>query len=222
MPRAISSSPTGRKRGPAPSLTLEQIVAAALHLIDTGGIAALTTRRLAQEMNVGAMTLYSYVRTKEELLDRVVDSALGAMVPCPDPVLGWAGNLAAATRAIRLRLVERPGTLEIMLAARNVSASSLDPAREHMLAPLLEAGFSTRSAVEAVSAAQTYAFGFALAQRSHSHMTTSGNGRGRELDPADYPSLSKVADEYADRFSDQAFEEGLSKLIGRIELDHEV
>jgi AcrR family transcriptional regulator len=210
-----------RRRGPAPSLTLERIVEAALYLIDSGGIAALTTRRLAAEMGVGAMTLYGYVRTKEELLDRVAESALSAMVPEPDPVLGWTGNLAAAARGIRERLTERPGTLEIMLATRNVSPGSLNPARDHMLAPLLDAGFSARSAVAAVSAVQVYAFGFALAQRSHGRITEDTTAWAGSVDPGSFPSLSRVAGEYADRFSRETFEAGLADLIEQIGEDFE-
>jgi AcrR family transcriptional regulator len=228
---AKSTAGGGRKRGPAPSLTLEQIVEAALRVLDTGGISALTTRRLAQEMGVGAMTLYSYVRTKEELLDRVAQVALEAMVPAPDPSHSWAENLAAAGRGIRQQLTDRPGTFEIMLATRSVSVSSLDPAREMMLAPLLDAGFSADAAVDAVSAVQIYAFGFALAQRSHSRIgahedaadedaadedAADEDAKVRGPDPARYPGLHRTARQYADRFSERAFEVGLTDLISRI------
>jgi AcrR family transcriptional regulator len=213
---AKTTSGGGRKRGPAPSLTLEQIVEAALDVLDAGGISALTTRRLAQEMGVGAMTLYSYVRTKEELLDRVTQVALKSMVPAPDPSLGWVDNLAAAGRGIRQQLTDRPGTLEIMLAARSVSVRSLDPVREMMLAPLLDVGFSADAAVEAVSAVQIYAFGFALAQRSHSRIGTDEHTDVRRPDPAQHPGLHRTAQQYADRFSERAFEQGLADVISRI------
>jgi AcrR family transcriptional regulator len=200
---------------------MEQIMEAALNVLDAGGISALTTRRLAQEMGVGAMTLYSYVRTKEELLDRVAQVALESMVPAPDPRLGWAENLAAAGRGIRQQLTDRPGTLEIMLATRSISASSLDPVREMMLAPLLNADFSADAAVDAVSAVQIYAFGFALAQRSHSRVGGLDNTNARQVDPAQFPGLHRTARQYADRFSERAFEQGLAELIGRIAAAHE-
>jgi AcrR family transcriptional regulator len=213
MAAAKKTSEPNRKRGPAPALSIEQIVDAALRLIDAGGISALTTRRLGEEMAVGAMTIYSYVRTKEELLDRVADFALGAMVPKPDPALGWAGNLAAATRGIRRRLVESQGTLEIMLASRRISQRALDPARENMLAPLMRAGFTAESAVDAVTAAQTYAFGFAMAQRSHS----GANPEWGDADACRFPCLALAGKTYSDRFSDRAFEEGLTDLLERID-----
>jgi AcrR family transcriptional regulator len=210
-----------RKRGPAPALSIEQIVEAALRLIDAGGISALTTRRLGEEMAVGAMTIYGYVRTKEELLDRVAEFALGAMVPEPDPALGWAGNLAAATRGIKQRLVESRGTLEIMLASRKISHRALDPARENMLAPLMRAGFSAESAVDAVTTAQTYAFGFAMAQRSHSGADPE-RGDVEHVDAYRFPCLALASHSYGDRFSDRAFEEGLTDLLERIDQRHRV
>ena len=221
MAAAKRTPEPNRKRGPAPALSIEQIVEAALRLIDAGGISALTTRRLGEELAVGAMTIYSYVRTKEELLDRVADFALGAMVPKPDPALGWAGNLAAATRGIKQRLVESRGTLEIMLASRKISQRALDPARENMLAPLMRSGFTAESAVDAVTAAQTYAFGFAMAQRAHSG-ANPGRGDAEKVDACRFPCLALAGKTYSDRFSDRAFEEGLTDLLERIDQRHRV
>ena len=48
-------------------------MAAAVAIIDAEGLEALTVRRLASELGVAPMTVYSYVRGKEEILDLVVD-----------------------------------------------------------------------------------------------------------------------------------------------------
>jgi AcrR family transcriptional regulator len=52
-------------------LSRERIVDAALGLIDRDGIGALTMRRVADELDVQAPSLYNYVRSKDELLDAV-------------------------------------------------------------------------------------------------------------------------------------------------------
>src|SRR3712207_6578966 len=57
-------------------LTRESIAAAALALADSEGFEALTMRRLAQELGVGTMTVYGYVRDKEDLVDAMVDLAI--------------------------------------------------------------------------------------------------------------------------------------------------
>src|SRR5207253_2790191 len=72
----LRSRPT---RGPKPALTIEQIVAAAVGIADTEGLVAMSMRRVADELGVGAMTLYRYVPGKAELLDVMLDSVYGEM-----------------------------------------------------------------------------------------------------------------------------------------------
>ena len=60
--------------------TREDITAAAVRIADTEGINALSMRRLAAELEAGTMTLYHYVRTKEELLALVSDSIMGELL----------------------------------------------------------------------------------------------------------------------------------------------
>lgn len=53
--------------------TLEAVVEHAVTLADTDGLSALTMRRLAEEVGVGAMTLYGYVPGKPELVELMID-----------------------------------------------------------------------------------------------------------------------------------------------------
>lgn len=55
-------------------LTVGSLVQAATGLADTQGLGALSMRRLADEAGVGAMTLYSYVPGRAELLELMLDS----------------------------------------------------------------------------------------------------------------------------------------------------
>ncbi len=67
-----SSSVEQQPRAP---LTRERVLQAAIELADadSGGIAALTMRHLAQSLGVEAMSLYHHVANKEALLDGVVE-----------------------------------------------------------------------------------------------------------------------------------------------------
>ena len=56
-------------------LSRETIAAAALAIADAEGFQAVSMRRVAQELNVGTMSLYYYVRTKDDLIS-VMDDAL--------------------------------------------------------------------------------------------------------------------------------------------------
>ena len=51
-----------------PRLGRAELASAAIRVADTEGIDAVSMRRIATELEVGTMTLYHYVRTKDELL----------------------------------------------------------------------------------------------------------------------------------------------------------
>src|SRR5688500_6441543 len=60
-------------RGRPPQRTREQVVAAAIAVADAEGLDALTMRRLAAELGAGVMSLYTYVRDKDDLVDQMVE-----------------------------------------------------------------------------------------------------------------------------------------------------
>jgi AcrR family transcriptional regulator len=79
-------------RGPKRGLTLERIVAAGINVAHTDGVGALSMARIAGELGVGTMSLYRYVAAKDELLNLMVDTALGAPPP-PAPGEDWRAGL---------------------------------------------------------------------------------------------------------------------------------
>ena len=56
------------------------IAQAAIRIADAEGFDALSMRRLAAELDAGTMTLYHYVRTKDELLTLVNDAVMGEVI----------------------------------------------------------------------------------------------------------------------------------------------
>ena len=63
-----------RRREP---ISRDAIVAAAIRLLDREGLAALSMRRLADELGAGAASLYWHVGSKDGLLDLVLDEIIG-------------------------------------------------------------------------------------------------------------------------------------------------
>lgn len=84
----------GRRPGPRAGIDVDRIVAAAVELADAEGLAAVTMRRLGTELGVGAMTLYTHVPGKGELVDLMYDAVLGEVHPSP-PAGGWRERLTA-------------------------------------------------------------------------------------------------------------------------------
>src|SRR5688572_33505298 len=71
-----------------PPLSRDRVVRAAMEVADREGLAALTMRRLGQELGVEAMSLYKHVANKDAILDGIVDLVVGE-IALPRPRDGW-------------------------------------------------------------------------------------------------------------------------------------
>ncbi|MFI1976623.1 TetR/AcrR family transcriptional regulator [Streptomyces wedmorensis] len=85
-------------RGPKPSLTAGRIAEAAMGIADEEGLDAVSLARVAKEFGVTAMALYRYVPGKAELLDLMVDLAIGPPTPIADIPGGWRPQLTEWAR----------------------------------------------------------------------------------------------------------------------------
>ncbi len=102
-------------RGPKPSLSLDRIVQAGVHVASSEGLAAVSMARVAQELGASTMSLYRYVAAKEELLTLMVDAALGPP-SAPEPDEGWRVGLVRWTRAYHERLSAHPWAVRIPIS----------------------------------------------------------------------------------------------------------
>lgn len=62
------------RRGPRQARSTGEIAAVAIALADAEGVDAVTMRRVAQELGLSPMALYTYVPGKAELLDLMLDT----------------------------------------------------------------------------------------------------------------------------------------------------
>jgi len=72
------------RRGPKPRFSVAEIARAAIEIADTEGLAALSMRRVADRLGITAMSLYTYVPGKAELLDVMLDTVCSEL-PDGDP-----------------------------------------------------------------------------------------------------------------------------------------
>ncbi|WP_432985298.1 TetR/AcrR family transcriptional regulator [Dactylosporangium sp. CA-233914] len=86
------------RRGPRPKFTVPGIVAVAVALADAEGLAAVSMRRVAEQLGVTAMSLYTYVPSKAELLDVMVDAVSGEAVRDDYAARGWRERLGEVAR----------------------------------------------------------------------------------------------------------------------------
>ncbi|MDQ7903917.1 TetR/AcrR family transcriptional regulator [Phytohabitans sp. ZYX-F-186] len=106
-------APERTRRGPKPRLSVDQIVAAATALADAEGLAALSMRRVAERLGVTAMSLYTYVPGKAELLDLMLDRACAETAKPDDVPGGWRARLALVAREAWALYLRHPWLLHV-------------------------------------------------------------------------------------------------------------
>ncbi len=80
-------------KGPKPKLTVAEVTTGAVRLADAEGLSGLSIRRLAGQLGVSAMGLYTYIPTKAELIDLMVDRVCGEVLGSYAGVTGWRAGL---------------------------------------------------------------------------------------------------------------------------------
>src|SRR5690349_11005862 len=87
-------------RGPKPTLTLDDVIAAGVAVADREGLPALSMRKVAEELRVATMSLYTYVPTKAELIDLMFDAVVGETTADPGPpAASWREAVEGSARA---------------------------------------------------------------------------------------------------------------------------
>jgi AcrR family transcriptional regulator len=118
---ASSARPAGsrRERPAKPALTRAGIVAAALAVMRAEGLDRVTMRRLAQELDTGAASLYVYVRSTAELHAAMLEDLLGQIDLSPVTADGdWRGRLVQVLFSYTAILFEHPGLAQSALVTR--------------------------------------------------------------------------------------------------------
>ncbi|MCX4982228.1 TetR/AcrR family transcriptional regulator [Streptomyces sp. NBC_00572] len=100
---------TQRSGGGPAGLDRDRIVAAAIRMLDEEGLAKLSMRKLAAELNVTAMSLYWYVDTKDDIIEFAMDSAYSEFDLAEiDAAAGWQDRIRVLATGYRRMLVRHP------------------------------------------------------------------------------------------------------------------
>jgi len=203
-PRPASAS----KRGPRPRFTRDEVLRAALALIDSTEPGTFTMRRLADELGIGVMTLYGYVASKEELCAAVTELAFGEIAPAPAMTGPW-DEVRQAVRELHAICRRHPHLVTIVLGDTEPHPT-LFRRRERILTALHDAGLDAPQALNALGVLYCYALGFAVAATARGLRELPADIRaGRP----DFPALHGAAPNYAANLAPEAFEYGLELLI---------
>jgi TetR/AcrR family tetracycline transcriptional repressor len=216
-----------RKGGPPRDpITPDRLADTALQLIDQQGIEGLTVRSLAQALGVGTMTIYWYVRNKEEVLDLVADRIL-AGVDIPAPGGDWRVAARAVALAVRQRMMTHARAVGVMVGRGSFGPNGMRM-MDGALAIFRVAGFDDVEAADAYFAFSNYVTGFCLMQttavavagqpdvdrRTYAQMVANYIA---SLPPELYPNLQAAAPRIFTASLDDRFDFGVECLIAGLE-----
>lgn len=128
-------------------LTRDEIVDAALALVRTEGVAAVTMRRLAERIGVTPMALYHHVPNKSVLLDLVVEQ-VGVDLRLAHDGRPWMDQIRTYAHEWRDELHRHPGVAAYLLHQEGPPSMSwrvIDDA----VSLMVESGFDERQATRA-------------------------------------------------------------------------
>ncbi|MFF2149178.1 TetR/AcrR family transcriptional regulator [Kitasatospora sp. NPDC058190] len=124
--------------GPKPGLTVDEIVDAGIALADASGVSAVSMREVGKRVGRTGMALYTYVPSKNELIDLMYDRSLAELPVDHRPEEGWRAALAAWMHDYWAFCLRHPWTLQVS-QARPV----LGPNENAMLESLLRVLYRT-------------------------------------------------------------------------------
>lgn len=229
--REHSDQPPRRMRG----LSLSDIVTTAIAVADADGTEAVSMRRIARELRVGAMSLYWYVTSKDDL-NQLMLERIQAESEAPEPSGDWRADLRGYARNARAALLRHPWAIDFLGQGPPSGPNDARNA-ERVIAALDGLGLDIPTVMNVVGAVGTYVLGAAMreVQEIRWHKTAAevagqlaeteiaeftGDLERRIRESGRYPHLVRIIDENFDPDSpdtrDERFEFGLDCVLDGI------
>lgn len=194
-----------------PGLSRDVIARAALVLTDDGGLDELSMRKLGTQLGVEAMSLYHYVKNKDDLLDAVLDGLYAEIdLPRDVPEHEWEPAVRGGLRSFHDVLIQHQAALELF---------SRRPAKSPQALDVLLWSYTRFTAVGLdVVQAQTalhFAVSFVIGHVAFELGTLAliRDGQGLDPDDVDDPVAAEFIRESRNITSDDMFEAGLDAVV---------
>ena len=134
---AVARPDSAQRRSP---LTRERVLKAAVRLADRDGIEAVSMRRLGTELGIEAMSLYTHVRGKDDLLDGMIELVIGE-IPIHRDGADWKDSLRTTILSARRVVLRHPWAPRVIESRDDPGASGLRY-YDAVMGILREGGFS--------------------------------------------------------------------------------
>src|SRR5690606_1017872 len=167
-------------------LTRRGIRAAALALVDRDGLEGLSMRKLAQELEVQAASLYSHYKTKDELLADIANEIMADVDVSGFSGGDWRHGLVTWARSYRAALAAHPNLVPVIAVGPRLRDQALQRA-DAIHGVLVWAGWPRRHAAVIGASTQCLAVGAAInsSARGFSARVRGSRDRYPRLVPAD-------------------------------------
>jgi TetR/AcrR family tetracycline transcriptional repressor len=149
-----------RRRGPRRALTEDEILDAALSLLDHGGPDAASVRGIAARVGVAPNAVYTYFPDKAAVVKALVQRLLGEVDHdvFADRERPWRERVEALAMELRARLSAHPGAVSLMIGGPMEGPEAL-ALNERLLQLLADAGLDSTEAARASYLLIVYVFG---------------------------------------------------------------
>lgn len=219
------------RRGPKPKVALADIVAAAIRIADAEGLAAVSTRRVAEAVGISPMSFYTHVPGKAELLDLMLDAAADVgEKPVFDPA-NWRDNVTLIANGYRQFYLDHPWVFELS-THRPVLGPNTMTAYDTALSAFDGLGLDAVEMDQSLTALSNYVHG-AVRDAARAEMVKKLSGMTDEewwhrvspglqdIDYGPYPVASRVGPIVGELYGvgdpDRAFAFGLDLLLAGFE-----
>jgi AcrR family transcriptional regulator len=189
-------------------LKREELVSAALDLIDEEGGEALTMRSVASRVDRQVSSLYNHVGSRSELIELVRARIVAEIDTSAFAVQPWDAALQAWARSYLTAFAAHPNVIPLLATTPIRDPSTLEM-YEIVVAALLAGGWPTRDAVAVMRTVEAHVLGSAL------DIVAPGDLLVQATVPADLGALRSALDpDHADAYgADRAFRLGLGALM---------
>lgn len=116
----VTSLPISRRTRPAKdALSREAVIAAAMRILREEGLANVSMRRLASDLDTGPASLYVYITNVAELHGAILDELLGDLVLPPRVTrMSWRDDVVRVLADVTTMLLGQPGLAASVLSLR--------------------------------------------------------------------------------------------------------
>ncbi|MFC4944486.1 TetR/AcrR family transcriptional regulator C-terminal domain-containing protein [Pseudonocardia sp. GCM10023141] len=143
----------------------DEVLQAAIELLDEVGLDDLTTRRLAARLGVQPGALYRHFTSKQALLDAIVEQLVTLEPPPPATQEGWAEQVSATATVARAgMLAHRDGAR--LVATMGAPGPSARAGFERLVAVIAAGGAPAEAAMLATDTVFAYVNGFTIEEQA--------------------------------------------------------